>query len=68
MGKGKVSGRSPHHQEHGHFKSFEAPSCEVALQVIPFASLLTRSLLAEDAIKAAVNDYVKKSEKKKTSN
>ena len=26
------------------------------------------SLLAEDAIKAAVNDYVKKSEKKKTSN
>lgn len=68
MGEGKVSGRGPHHQEHGYFESLEAPSCEVALQVVFLTPFPTPSLLAEDAIKAAVNDYVKKSEKKKTSN
>ena len=68
MGEGKVSGRGSHHQEHGHFESLEAPSREVALQVVSIIPFLTSSLLAEDAIKAAVNDYVKKSEKKKTSN
>ena len=66
----------PEHQEHGHRLPFETAPCEAALQVRSCPSSLVsrrahvcvrctrdpaaRSMLAEDAIKAAISDYQKK--------